>query len=112
MPSCSAFLPGELAGSFKWVEARRWWCEEHRAGHEDDLLPYAGPRLAYSASGAIIDLDEQEAESERARIAAESRQARYEARQGQRREDAERLAAFEEAAARQFRRESITGGAE
>ena len=104
-PSCSACLPGELAGSFQWVSAKRWWCEEHRAGREDDLEPYRS-RLVLGPRG-IIDLDAEAAERERQRVAAESRRHQREAREAQRREDAARLAEFEAASNEQFRRESV-----
>ena len=110
-PTCPRFLPGEMGpGSFKWVDCRRWWCEQHRAGHESDLEPYTGPRLAWSMSGvSIVDLDEAEAEAERQRAEAESRRRQREVREAQRRHDAEKLGAYERAADERMRAEHPRG---
>ena len=110
-PGCRAMAADpEHPGVIALTTARRWTCEKHRdQGDFSDWTPE--PAFRYSRSGALIHVAEAEAEGERQRAAAESRRARYEARAAERREDAERLAAFEEAAAEQFRRESITGGA-
>jgi hypothetical protein len=107
---CTVIEPDERLGpgSVKWTRiVGPWYCQRHRAGHEDEMRPYTGPRLAYGPGGAIIDLDEQEAEGERQRAAAESRRKRHEQRQAERREDAARLAKYEAAAAERFRREHI-----
>jgi hypothetical protein len=61
------------------------------------MRPYTGPRLAYGPGGAIVDLDEQEAEAERQRVQAESRRRQREVREAQRREEGERLAELEAA---------------
>jgi hypothetical protein len=45
--------------------ARKWCCPEH--ADEGDFRPWTGARLAYSPSGSLIDLDEREAEIERAK---------------------------------------------
>lgn len=110
-PGCPRFEPGPLGpGSFKWVDAKRWWCEKHRAGHESDLEPYTGPRLAWSRSGvSIVDLDEAEAEAERQRAEAESRRRQREVREAQRRHDAEKLGAYERAADERMRAEHPRG---
>jgi hypothetical protein len=63
-------------------DAKAWRCTAHREGHEDDLEPWR-PRLAYGPGGAIIDLDEQEAEAERGRIEEESRAAKRKVREAE-----------------------------
>jgi hypothetical protein len=97
-------------GSYAWVNCRRWWCEKHRAGHEEDMKPYTGARFRYAMSGAVVPVDDaaEEAERSRAEERAESLRRQREAAQAQRREDAERLAVYERARDEQWRREHIS----
>jgi hypothetical protein len=97
-PGCRNFEPGELPGSIKWVNVRRWWCGQHRhLAADGDLEPWRST-LRYGPTGAIESGAEIEAEGARQRAAAESRRKRYEQRQAERREDAARLAKYEAAA--------------
>jgi hypothetical protein len=66
-------------------------------------------RLAYSASGAIVDLDEGEAEAARARVEERSRRAQREAREAERRAEAAELAEHERAWRDRLRRELPPG---
>jgi hypothetical protein len=103
-PGCPNILADDRlgSGSVAMVPVRRWWCDEHRAGHEADLEPYR-PRLALSSSGlSHVDLDELEAEAERGRIEAESRRRQHEAREAEARADAERYAELEAAERERF----------
>ena len=99
-----------MPGAFAWVNVKRWWCEEHREGHESDLKPYEGAKFRLSMSGLIEPVDEaEEAEAERQRVAAESRRHQREAREAQRRRDAERLAVYQRAAEERMRSEMPRG---
>lgn len=100
--------PAGISGAAALVSCKRWYCEEHRTGHETDLEPYTGPRLTYGPGG-IVDLDEQEREAKRARVEAESRRRQREARDAQARADGERYAELEEAAHRRFLSELPAG---
>lgn len=66
---CARFLPDPGGQQIARVDCRRWYCEEHREGREDEMKAYDGPRMGYSASGLLVDLDELEVE--RAKAAAE-----------------------------------------
>jgi hypothetical protein len=107
VPNCRNFKAGELPGSIAWVDAKKWWCDQHRhLAADGDLEPWR-PRSRYSRTGSIEFPDEIEAEGERQRAAAESRQRQREAREAERAEDARALARYESAAAERFRREHI-----
>jgi hypothetical protein len=106
-PDCRRFLPHpEMSGAAARVQARRWWCSEHRTGREADFEPYTGPKLAYSRTGAIVDLDEVEREAERVRAAAESHRAQRAHRDAQRVAEAEELRKVHEAERELIRRET------
>ena len=107
---CTLIEPDERLGpgAVKWTKIKGpWYCQRHRAGHEDEMRPYTGPRLAYGPGGAIVDLDERAAEAERQRATAASRRRQREAREAERAEDARALARYEAGAADRFRREHI-----
>jgi hypothetical protein len=94
-PSCRNVELDPISGQIAMTHARRWWCEVHRAGHEADLEPWTGARLAYGPSGAIIDLHAREIDAERDAAETESRKREREARQAEREDEADRLAVFE-----------------
>ncbi|MEK6251851.1 MAG: hypothetical protein AABM43_07890 [Actinomycetota bacterium] len=89
----------------KRTKARRWWCPAHRAGHEEDLEPYTGPKLAYGPGGTVIDLDEQEADRQRAMAAAASQKAQRKERETEQRAAAEQHAEDRRARDEQVERE-------
>jgi len=95
-PSCRNFEPGEFS-QIAWVHARRWYCPAHRAGHEEEMKPWDGPRYGYGPSGLLVDLDELEVE--RAKAAEQERHLAAEraSRDAERQVDAEGLRGFEEA---------------
>jgi hypothetical protein len=82
-PGCRAFPVRPGSGAVMPHPAKRWWCEEHRAGHEADLEPWT-PRTAFGPSGAIVFLDEVERDIEIAEREAERRAAELEARRAAR----------------------------
>jgi hypothetical protein len=106
---CMAIPLDPVTGGHARVRARRWWCPAHagEAGPHDHLPPAA--RLSYSASGAVVDLAEREAEAERQRGEAERQRRRREARQAERREEAAALRQYEEAYRERIRRETPPG---
>jgi hypothetical protein len=108
-PTCRNFKPGEFPGSIAWVDVKRWWCDQHRhLAADGDLEPWR-PRIRYSRIGSIEFPDEQEAEAERQRVAAESRRRQREVREAQRREEGARLAELEAARDARFRAERFAG---
>jgi hypothetical protein len=99
-----------VTGAMAMTKARRWWCELHREGRESDLEPYvSGPRLGYSPSGAIIDLDEAEADADREVARAARRGVERAARRAEREAVAEELAAVRRAEREQLEREAAPG---
>lgn len=87
---CTNFLPDpHMPGAFALTDARRWCCPEHHS--QGDFRPYTGARLAYSPSGSIIDLDEQDAEIEQAKREEAEREERALARAEQQEREAEAL---------------------
>jgi hypothetical protein len=109
-PRCNRFEPHpQMGGAAARVACRRWWCKEHRAGHEDDMTPYTGPRLGYSRIGLVVDLDAQEREQERARAQAESQRRQLELREATRRADAVEHAKRKRAAREKLQRELPRG---
>jgi hypothetical protein len=110
-PDCRRFEPDEsgFPGAAARVEATRWWCGDHRAGHEADLEPYAGSRLGYSGSGLIVDLDELEIERERAALEAESRRRQREHRTAAARAEGAELAESKRLADEAWAREMPRG---
>lgn len=95
-PSCRNFEPGEFS-QFAKVDVRRWYCPEHRAGREEEMKPYDGPRYGYGPSGAVVDLDELEVERAKAAEQERHHAAEREAAAAERAVDAEGLRTFEEA---------------
>ena len=86
---CSNVQPDPHGRGIAMLPVTRWWCAEHEcSAAPGDLEPYTGPRLAFSPSGAIVDLDEQAAEAAKAAAQRErSRRVELEARQAERRAD-------------------------
>jgi hypothetical protein len=82
-PDCGAFSRNPATNEPMPVAARKWWCPEHEAGHEDDMQPWTA-RIAFGPSGAIVFLDEQEREAEVAEREAKRRAAELEQRHAQR----------------------------
>jgi hypothetical protein len=72
------------------------------------MRPFA-PRLAYGPTGAIVDLDEQEADAERERIEAENREAKRKVRDAEQREQAAVFSEWQEAKRQQMIRETPEG---
>ncbi len=68
-PDCRNFLPDPGGQQIARVDCRRWYCELHREGREDAMLPYDGPRLIYAPSGLLVDADEYDAEIRKAKLA-------------------------------------------
>lgn len=66
-------------------------------------------RLAYSESGAIVDLNERDDDAARARVEEESRRALREAQHADRAVDAAAIREHDEARAAAFRRELPPG---
>ncbi len=111
-PGCRMFAPEPgMAAVIRRVACKRWYCAEHREGHEADLEPWDGEmRASLSMSGKgfrIVAEDEREAE--RQRVQVESLRHQREAEEAQRRADAERLKPFEEANREAFRRQMPKG---
>lgn len=70
------------------VNVRRWWCPDHRAGHEEEMIPR--PRQVFNPrTGSIIELDERELEREKGQARAESRRQRRETAEAARRAESE-----------------------
>jgi hypothetical protein len=108
---CSAEPINPRTGAPAKVAAKRWWCEAHRAGHEDDMRPFVYG-LRYARSGAILTDDEvarRAAEAQKMEVENESRRRRREAQQAERAEEAERRAAWERERDAALRREMPRG---
>jgi hypothetical protein len=71
---CRTFPVDPVTGAHAPHAAKRWWCSEHVAGHEDDMQPWT-MRIGYGPSGAIVFLDEVERDAEIAEREAERRAA-------------------------------------
>ena len=71
---CKNFPIDPVTGAHAPHAARRWWCSEHMAGHEDDMQPWT-MRIGYGPSGAIVFLDEVERDIATAEREAEARAA-------------------------------------
>jgi hypothetical protein len=80
---CRAFPIDPVTSAHAPHVARRWWCDEHVAGHEDDMEAWT-MRIGYGPSGAIVFLDELERDAEIAEREAERRAAWLEERRAQR----------------------------
>jgi hypothetical protein len=92
-PGCSA-IPLTETRAWRTVNCRAWYCDEHRAGHEDDMRDL-GPGLRYSEFGVLVPDIPDEAEREAAITA--SRQAQQQARDADRAVDAAQLRASDQA---------------
>ena len=111
-PGCRRFEPEPtMPQVIKHVHCRRWYCEKHRDGHEQEMKPWDGqPRVALSMSGLGITFPEETArEAERRRVQAESLRHQREAEEARRRGDGERIAKLERARDEQMRREQPRG---
>jgi hypothetical protein len=107
--SCGTY-PVSPYGATVPVNARRWWCEQHRAGHEDDMEPWTGARIALGPSGfALIDVDEVERESANEARAAKRRADQLEQRRAQRIQEWSAMQGERAAQADQFRRATLPG---
>ena len=103
---CNAVPVNDLGGVIP-VDAKRWWCPEHVGLAADGDMQPRPPRLRYSPSGAIIEVDPVE----------EAREARAEERRRRLREDrlaeravqAEEHERFEQAQRERRRREQPQG---
>jgi hypothetical protein len=111
-PGCAAQAVNAATGSPEPVAARRWWCADHRCGHEADLEPWT-PGLRYSETGALIDADD-DAEAERERERSDREQERMRQRreqsQAERREQLAERREYERAREEQHRREDLSLG--
>jgi hypothetical protein len=58
-PGCRVFPVDPTTGAHAPHAAKRWWCDVHVAGHEDDMEQWQS-RIVIGPGGAFIDLDEQE----------------------------------------------------
>jgi hypothetical protein len=80
---CKVFLTDPVTGAHAPHAAKRWWCDMHVAGHEDDMEPWQS-RIVIGPGGAFIDLDEQERDAAIQAREAERRAAELEARRAAR----------------------------
>jgi hypothetical protein len=104
---CSAYPVDPATGATKPVDVRKWWCHEHvDQAAPGDMQPRA-PRLKFSPSGAIVEVDP--AEEERVRIQAESRRALHESRLADAEVEGADMRRHEEAGREQLRRETPPG---
>jgi hypothetical protein len=74
-PGCRAFPVDPTTGAMAKTNAKRWRCEEHRAGHEQDMEPWTRT-LRYGRSGQPIWDNDNEAEDEAKRVEHELERAR------------------------------------
>jgi hypothetical protein len=82
---CRNFEPDPISGAIALLPVRRWWCSAHRdQASPADSEPYR-PRLGYSASGLVVDLDARDAEIAREAEREKGRRARREAREADQR---------------------------
>ena len=65
-PECGAF-PLDQHGAVVGSNARRWWCERHREGHEEDLKDREPDRIIAVAGGFMFE-SELQAEAERGKV--------------------------------------------
>jgi hypothetical protein len=56
-PGCAAQAINPATGAPEPVAAKRWWCPEHRAGHEDDMRPWTHT-YRYSETGLLVDVED------------------------------------------------------
>jgi hypothetical protein len=103
-PGCTVQAFNPATGLPEPQPARRWFCEAQRAGREVDMQPHAGPRLAFGPAGDIVDLDEVERESTRARREAEAVERRHEVQRAEREQQAAELREHERARDEQLAR--------
>jgi hypothetical protein len=107
-PGCGNFPVDPATGQHMPTDAKRWYCEEHRAGHEAEMEPWS-MGLRYSPSGALEFSGDAETEARRLETEAKSRAVVREVREAERREEAEALAGLEAEALAQLRRELPEG---
>lgn len=102
-PTCRNYEPGEQVGSFARTKAIRWYCDEHAntaERREQMATEWTGPRYGYGPSGVLVDLDEQEAERQKAALREQHRAAEIAERNAEAARDSEALAEHREAARR------------
>lgn len=108
---CTVIEPNERLGpgSVAWSKINGpWYCQRHRAGHEQAFEPYEPRGLTLNPrTGLLVDLDAQERERERAEREAAARQKSHERREAERCHDATQLAKLEAARNERWRQESI-----
>lgn len=102
-PGCLNGIPGEQVGSYKRVKCLRWYCDEHAdtaERREQMATEWTGPRYGYGPSGVMVDLDEQEAEKQKAALREQHRQAEVAERDAEAARDSAALQEHREAARR------------
>lgn len=102
-PTCRNYEPGEQVGSFARTKAIRWYCDEHAntaERREQMATEWTGPRYGYGPSGVLVDLDEQEAEKQKAALREQHRAAEIAERNAEAARDSEALQEHREAARR------------
>jgi hypothetical protein len=77
-PACGA-QPLNEAGAPTQVDARRWWCQEHRHLAADGDMDPRPSRLRYSPSGAIVEYDPAEEARQAGREESRRRQLEHQA---------------------------------
>ena len=105
---CRTFLTDPVTGAHAPHAAKRWWCDVHVAGHEDDMEPWQS-RIVIGPGGAFIDLDEQERDAAIQAREAERRAAEREQRRAQRIKEWSAMQGERVAQADQFRRATLPG---
>jgi hypothetical protein len=66
-PGCPAY-PTDESGALIGSDLIRWYCPEHAAGHEAEMVPRQPPRLLLQASGGFELEGERQAEAERGKV--------------------------------------------
>jgi hypothetical protein len=111
-PGCLAQAFDSATGAPAPVAAKRWWCEAHRAGQEDDMEPWSRSYRYSPETGLLVD-DDDDAEAERERLRSEHelerQRQRREQSQAERRVIAAERREYERAREEQHRRETPEG---
>lgn len=97
---CGSSEPGDDGHQFARKAVVRYWCESCLAedpSREADMQPYTGPRYGYAPSGAVIDLDLQDAEQQKALREEQARQAARDRRRAEAEAEIAALEPFEQA---------------
>jgi hypothetical protein len=66
-PGCPAY-PVDESGALVGSNALRWYCEAHRAGHEEEMRPRGSGRIVVAAGGGFQFEGELQEEAERGKV--------------------------------------------